>query len=489
MSPLQLAPWVDVLALALCVAFLGYVLAILLPFLRREVTPAGDPHSLDWHLVLPCLDEEVVIRRTLTRLRATHPRAHLWVVDDHSADGTLRVVEELAAADEQIHVVRRTPPEARQGKGAALNTGWRRVRDHLRSVHGAAYPEASARTVLGVLDADGVLDPRALEVLSGPTSFADPDVGAVQVQVRMVNRGLAARQDASDDAAPTVLRRLLVTLQDLEFRTVIAAMQNLRGALGSVGMGGNGQFSRLSVLDEIADRHGTPWHGALLEDFELGLHVLLTGHRNEYCNDVWVAQEGLPSVRALVRQRTRWAQGGMQCLRYLPAVLRSRRLSTPAALEISYFLLIPWTQLVGTVVFAAAATFVLTYALTTPDGVVGWLDGGAWGLIPLVVVFGIGPLALWGPVYRIMAEPSTGRARAVLLGLAYWLYSYLMIVSVWRAAVRLARRERTWVKTARVFRERSPRHARTQHPSLPTERPPLAAASAGPVPTPTEGEA
>lgn len=398
------------------------------------------------------MDEAAVIARTVTRLRQTHPAAQVWVVDDDSEDGTLQIVGALAEADSAVHLVRRRRPQARQGKGAALNAGWQAIGEHLRLLHGSGYRKVSERVVVGVIDADGVLDPRALAALAGPTLFADPQVGAAQVQVRMVNRGIDGRTDAEDPAATSRLGRLLVTLQDLEFRTVIAAMQHLRRRLGSVGMGGNGQFSRLSVLDDIAAEHGTPWHGALLEDFELGLHVLLAGRSNEYCNDVWVAQEGLPTVGALVRQRTRWAQGGMQCMRYLGTILRSRRLSTPAALEICYFLLIPWTQLLGALVYTAAWSIVLRYALHS-DGLGDWLASGTWGLIPLIVMFGIGPLALWGPVYRVTAEPETSRGRALLLGLAYWLYSYLMIVSVWRAAVRLARSRSDWVKTARVYQE------------------------------------
>ncbi|MFK5635904.1 MULTISPECIES: glycosyltransferase [unclassified Ornithinimicrobium] len=468
MSPLELGPWVDVLALALCITFLGYVLAILLPFMRQEPTAPGDPGTMEWHLLVPCLDEEAVVHRTVTRLRQMHPTAHVWAIDDDSGDSTLAILEGLAEADPLVHVILRTAPEARLGKGAALNAGWREVRRYLRSAHGPAYRRLRERVIVGVIDADGVLAPDAFVALSGPSMFGDPAVGAAQVQVRMVNRGVDGRIDASDPAPAARLRRLLVTLQDLEFRTVIAAMQHLRHTIGSVGMGGNGQFTRLSVLDEIAQDHGTPWHGALLEDFELGLHVLLTGRRNEYCNDVWVAQEGLPSIRSLVRQRTRWAQGGMQCLRYLGTVLRSRRITTPAALEICYFLLIPWTQLVGSVVYTAAWAFVLSYALSSTGGVAGWFAGGAWGLIPLILVFGIGPLALWGPVYRLKAEPGTGRVQALLLGLAYWLYSYLMIISVWRALVRMARSRSDWVKTARVYQGFRAGTLPSQYQSQPT---------------------
>ncbi len=145
-----------------------------------------------------------------------------------------------------------------------------------------------------MLDADGRLDPMAAEVISGPSGFGDEEVGAVQVQVRMINRGLEGRVDAGDPAPRGRLARTLVVLQDLEFRAVIAAMQGLRRNIGSVGMGGNGQFTRLRVLDAIAEEHGTPWHGALLEDFELGLHMLLAGWRNQYLDSTWVAQEACP---------------------------------------------------------------------------------------------------------------------------------------------------------------------------------------------------
>jgi len=460
MTPMYAAAtWIDVLALALCVAFLGYVATILVPFLRQEPAPTGDPDGFEWHALVPCLDEAVVIERTVRRLRASFPQMHVWCVDDASADGTLRILRALAAEDDHVHVVRREFPQAQQGKGAALNAGWRAIREHVRAASGSSYEEHSHRVVVGVLDADGRLDPMAPEVISGPGGFGDEEVGAVQVQVRMINRGLEGRVDAGDPAPRGRLARTLVVLQDLEFRVVIAAMQGLRRNIGSVGMGGNGQFTRLRVLDAIAEEHGTPWHGALLEDFELGLHVLLAGWRNQYLDSTWVAQEGLPSPRLLVRQRTRWAQGGMQCLKYLPTVLASRRLSTPAALEICYFLLIPWTQLLGSVVFLGAGAVMATYAVQTPGGIGAWLAGGAWGLIPLVLIFGIGPLALWGPVYRLKSERSLSRWQAVRLGLAYWLYTYLMIAAVWNAATRIARARHDWVKTQRVL-QRTPETTR-----------------------------
>lgn len=44
-------------------------------------------------------------------------------------------------------------------------------------------------------------------------------------------------------------------------------------AWGTAGLGGNGQFNRLSALDEIADHDG-PWHDRLTEDQDLGLRLI-----------------------------------------------------------------------------------------------------------------------------------------------------------------------------------------------------------------------
>jgi cellulose synthase/poly-beta-1,6-N-acetylglucosamine synthase-like glycosyltransferase len=371
----------------------------------------------------------------------------VWCIDDASTDRTGEVLASLASQDTRIHVVSRRPPEAQQGKGEALNSAWRHLSAWLADTSPGLNPET---VVVGVLDADGRLAPDALGILAGDGGFADPEVGAVQIQVRMLNRGLG-ETGADDPAAATRLGRLLVTLQDLEFRTVIAAMQHLRHRIGSAGMGGNGQFSRLGALNTIAQRAGTPWHGSLLEDFELGLHVLLSGRRNRYCDDTWVAQEGLPGLSALLRQRTRWAQGGMQCAKYLRQVLVSPHISTPSALEISYFLLVPWTQVLGTIVYLTAAAVLGTFAFTAPGGLGAWFLDGAWGLIPLVLVFGIAPLAVWATIYRLRCEPTMTRRRALLLGLGYWLYTYAMLAAVWRGFFRILRAQDNWVKTARVL--------------------------------------
>jgi 1,2-diacylglycerol 3-beta-glucosyltransferase len=151
----------------------------------------------------------------------------------------------------------------------------------------------------------------------------------------------------------------------------ISAIQATRKLTRSVGLGGNGQFSRLSVLDVVADEHG-PWRGALLEDYELSLHLMMTGHRNEYTQDTWVDQEALPDTRRLVRQRTRWGQGTMQCGAYLRQLWTSRHVSKLGALEATYYLVQPWLHLIGTFVYPVPAMVFVTNYLAGPTAMQEW---------------------------------------------------------------------------------------------------------------------
>jgi 1,2-diacylglycerol 3-beta-glucosyltransferase len=441
-------------AFLLCVGFLAYVVLIVVPYLRHRPSTPGDAADFDWHLIVPALDEALVIEATIVELRRTFPRAHLWVVDDASQDATPQIVERLAGASRHVHMVSRSLPEARQGKGPALNEGYRAICEFL----GADIGSVAERTIVGVVDADARLDPACLDVVAGGEFFGDPAMGAVQIEVRVTDQldGSAGPLGALDRDP------MLIRLQDLEFAGPIAAMQLLRRKVGSVGMGGNGQFSRLSVLRQIAAEDGTPWHGALLEDFELGLHVLLAGGRTEYCHETWVAQEGLRKLKPLLRQRSRWAQGSMQCMRYLWPVMRSPQISTQGALEIAYFLFLPWLQLVGGLVYGGVSGVALYYLTIDHGGLAGWLRGGAWGILPLFLLFGLAPFVIWGPIHRRRNAPDLTMGKALGTAFVNVGYTYFHHIAVWWAFFRVVTMRRDWKKTAR----RVPRLARFPVPAF-----------------------
>ena len=432
---------VEFVALFVTVMFLSYVALILLPFLTKARTEPGRPARFAWHVFVPARDEQAVIATTLRRCRTDFPAAHVWVIDDASEDDTAAIVAAAAAADRNIHLVRRSRPDARTGKGDALNAAYLAL--------DAWLPADADRTrvVVAVLDADGRLAPDALDYVSSASVFGDPKVGAAQVAVRMENRGRPV-EPAAVSRLGGRFSRFLVRMQDLEFMTSMSAMQLLRERTGSVGMGGNGQFSRLSALDEIARRYRRPWHGALLEDYELGLHVLLVGYRNRFVYDTYVEQEGLLSLRRFVAQRSRWTQGTMQCAKYIRDIVRCPNLSNAGVVESCYFLATPWLQVIGVLLWPLLFVLTALRAATYPAGVATFA-AQFWPVAGLAVLFGALPFVLWGPVYRRVAEPGLTRRRAWLLGAGNALYLLYTYASTARALARFATGRRNWVKTRR----------------------------------------
>ena len=135
----------------------------------------------------------------------------------------------------------------------------------------------------------------------------DDRVGGLQLLVRIYNRS-----------------RALTWCQDVEFSIFGLLYQAGRTLYGAAAMGGNGQFNRLSALDEIADEDvGGPWRARLTEDQDLGLHLIEAGWRSVADARTSVDQQGLPGFRNLLRQRTRWAQGNLQAMKHIGTMARA----------------------------------------------------------------------------------------------------------------------------------------------------------------------
>ncbi|WP_051423460.1 glycosyltransferase family 2 protein [Arthrobacter sp. MA-N2] len=421
--------------------FLGYITAILIPFLRAKPAPEGDPGDFEWHFFIPCRDEEAVISATMQRISEQFPRAGVWVIDDDSDDHTADVVQARALENPEVRLVRRRRPEARKGKGEALNAAY-------RALDGSLAPDVDReRIVVVVLDGDGALAPNGLAQAAGPDAFGDPLTGAAQAAVWMSNLGAAAVRPG-DGFWRRATSRYLVRMQDIEFRTAIAAMQILRRRTLSVGLGGNGQFTRLSALDALAGEARSPWRGGLLEDYELTIHLMLAGYRTVYLHDTHVVQEALPSIRRLLTQRVRWCQGGMQCAKYIKDIFNSREFTNLGALESSYFLMLPFLQLIGLVLWPALFLAMVGGGSVSTGSLATWAFQSLW-LLPLIAVTGILPFAIWGPLYRAQSSPGRSFLTGIWWGIAYWLYVYQSYPVVFRAAYRLVTGRSGWAKTRR----------------------------------------
>lgn len=382
--------------------------------------------DLRFWIVIPALNEERVVAATVrSALTLDSPATpvRVLVVDDDSIDATLRILADVD--DPRLHVLCREAPDARRGKGEALNAAYRYLRQ-------LALAEGTHReTVIGVIDGDGRGAPDMLRKVAA--FFASRSVGAVQCRVRIHNR-----------------RSLLGFLQDLEFSCVADASQSLRDVLGSVDLGGNGQFVRLTELMRFGER---PWSACLVEDLELGLRLHLAGVRIRYATDAVITQQAVVDPRRLVRQRTRWGQGNLQCLGYLPRLVRSPAVRSLALLDFGYYLLAPWLMVPMSlaVLGLLAAT---GYGAVTGDTLGGMAATGSD--LPAAVGTWLAALTapglLWGLVHRLRLGDEPLR-RTLLVGLAYPAFLLLGTMASWRALGRHVSGRNAWTKTERLHEE------------------------------------
>ncbi|EHR51099.1 glycosyl transferase [Saccharomonospora marina XMU15] len=126
----------------------------------------GKPHTgaIDPVLVIiPTYNERENLTPLLERLHAALPQVHALVVDDGSPDGTGEVADQLAAADNRIHVLHRTQ---KAGLGAAYIAGfrWGIDRGYATLVEmdadGSHAPEDLPRVLAALADADLVIGSR-----------------------------------------------------------------------------------------------------------------------------------------------------------------------------------------------------------------------------------------------------------------------------------------------------------------------------------------
>lgn len=372
--------------------------------------------------VLPCLNEERVIGASLDRLTTLdHPHVSILVVDDGSDDTTAAIVR--AHPDPRVRLLQRRLPEARKGKGEALNAAVRHI------VAGGLEPWVSPRDVIVcVVDADGRLEPHVLDDVL--PLFDDERLGAAQIGVRINNR----RQN------------LLARMQDVEFVLYTEVFQRGRRHLGSVCLGGNGQFVRLSALQSLGR---SPWSRSLSEDLDLGVRLLLEGWTTEFCSTTSVHQQGLVDVGRWVKQRTRWFQGHLQSWPLVPWVLG--RLSGTRRADLLYHLTSPFLLLVTSFLSAAFALWIGAVVLGLVTGAAGF---SPWWLSSYLIAFG--PALLFGIVYwRRERGEGLGPLTAFALLHGYVLYSLLWYAAGWRAAVRSLRGDSSWAKTDRSAEDRS----------------------------------
>ncbi|MFD4637426.1 polyprenol monophosphomannose synthase [Lentzea sp. NPDC058436] len=114
-------------------------------------------------VVIPTYNERDNIGKIVKRLHTALPEVHVLVVDDGSPDGTGQLADEMAAADDRVHVMHRTE---KAGLGAAYVAGFQWALDRNYGVicemdaDGSHAPEQLHRLLDALPKADLVLGSR-----------------------------------------------------------------------------------------------------------------------------------------------------------------------------------------------------------------------------------------------------------------------------------------------------------------------------------------
>ena len=244
-------------------------------------------------ILIPARNEEHVIGRLLQRItELTYPKNKMQVIviNDASTDKTGEIAERYKREHDYIQVIHRKTSEGGRGKSSALNTG---------------LQNAKGEIVL-CFDADYYPQRNIVERLAA--EFADPEVGAVQGRVIVLNE-------------PQNLVTRLVALERIGGYCVDQHAREILGLITQFG-GTVGGFRR-SLLESLGG-----WDETILaEDTDLTFRVYLAGYKVRYVNDAECYEEAVESWGEYWRQRYRWAKGHMQCaFKHSLKVATSKRL-------------------------------------------------------------------------------------------------------------------------------------------------------------------
>ncbi|RZU65911.1 cellulose synthase/poly-beta-1,6-N-acetylglucosamine synthase-like glycosyltransferase [Microterricola gilva] len=377
-----------------------------------------EPGTFHTYFLVPCLNEERVIGAT-SRALAGSPHSTTIVIDDASDDATEAVA--YAHGGDNVIVLKRVLPNARIGKGEALNDAVRLVRELV-----AERGQDVDKVLVTVMDADGRLSDGAMAAVL--PLFDDPKVGGIQLAVRIRNRD-----------------RFLTRFQDFHFWSMTAVTQLGRKQSGTVSLGGNGQFSRLAALNDAGEK---PWSESLTEDLDLAVTLAVEGWLLTTTPHAAVEQQGVDTIATLFKQRRRWFQGHMVMAKRVPEIWREPRLTQLRALELTAYILTPWVTilpwsilfhwgLIGMVVDGGAFFAFVTNSATL------LLGAAVWYLLTLGPVF----LSAW--VYYRRDERKEFW-QALLHAHCFPIMNYLAFAAVWSALARILKGDNSWEKTQRV---------------------------------------
>ena len=295
--------------------WLGY-----LQHIENQCSQKGDSFQPPVTVIVPAYNEGNVIQSALrSLLDLDYPSYEILVVDDGSTDDTYQKAVELEGRYGGVTI--RVVSKVNAGKANALNTG---------------IALARSQFVL-CMDGDSRLDRGTLR--NAMRHFADPRVGAVAGNVKVVNRN-----------------NLWTKLQALEYIEGLNMARRAQGFLHVVNIipGPIGIFRR-----EVLTAVGGYDTDTFAEDADLTLKILTTGWHIVYEDRAIAYTEAPETLLDLIKQRYRWTRGILQALRKRASwlVLPKGGFSVWISLQQMFFESIIWPviNVLGNLFFTYAA--------------------------------------------------------------------------------------------------------------------------------------
>ena len=373
-------------------------------FRRRA---AGAPRSFS--LLLPARHEQDVLGDTIDALaRLDHPKYEVIVIIGHDDPETEFVAREAAARYPRIvRVV--MDYHLPKNKPKALNTALRKCRGD----------------IVGVFDAEDEVHPGLLRLVEARFEESGADVVQAGVQLMNVQTSWWSLRNC------------------LEYYFWFRSRLHFHAEKRFIPLGGNTVFTRTELLREVGG-----WDpDCLAEDCEIGVRLSTRGAVVAVAYDPQaVTREETPgSIRALVKQRTRWDQGFLQVLRKGEwRKLPSRRQRWLAR----YTLAMPLLQAATGVLMPLSLASMFLLKVPVPTALVTFLP-----LAPTLVTMAVESAAL-GEFGREFGIRIRSRDHARLL-LGTFPYQLLLAAAAVRSVWRESRGHGGWEKTTHTNAHRT----------------------------------
>jgi cellulose synthase/poly-beta-1,6-N-acetylglucosamine synthase-like glycosyltransferase len=353
--------------------------------------PRSAPYLPRVVVVLPAWNEGAVLEPSLERLmHLEYPpdRLRVLVVDDASTDDTPDVARAMAARyPGRIRHLRRE--QGGQGKAHTLNHG-------IRQALADDWMEA-----LLVMDADVIFAPESLRRMT--RHLADPEIGAVTGYI------------AEGSRRPAAVARFV----GFEYVAAQAAARRAQNVLGAMAcLAGGAQLHSRVNLEAIGGEIDTT---TLAEDTCTTFLTQLGGRRVVFDPTVHVLAEEPASIRALWKQRLRWARGNVQITsRFRKVWFRPSRDHRLGSVSFG----VVWFSVFGLPVAAVLASVGLVVLHAVNDVAALELFTWLWWLAVVAYVY--------VTLLTLMLDHRTAR-RAWFEGLAFpGLGAIVVMVAAWR---------------------------------------------------------